>query len=491
MSSVWYIGRSDERTITSGQWDAAGLPHATTTWNKANGWSIPAADFTAPQLALLNTQTAFNTTAPDGPRPGSVIVPSDPLEDLVKRSQLIDAMVDELETGPFNQAVLALLDDVAVPHSYAGNWPVFVYGNSYTLLNLYTAAGTHYTEQMAAKLEAGALTSYGVGGTRIVDVLSGMVNGSPVSGAVGQLAGALWPGSSRQGLVIIDASVNDTGHYPSHVGTAVPADITSANTRYLDGLKGMYRAALALASSGSRVEQTAATFTGTWSAETATPYASGGFLRFTSTVGAKAAFTVTPPQYGPMAGKVFFLTYKLDAAVGAMAQMTIDVDGTNSFNHTPTAWEQYAGPSGVNINVAWECISVTVPVDGASHVVNITHSGSAGQFLYADAIIVPSADPNPVAVMGGEVPIGTGVWNATQVATFRRNTQKVATAVKAVVAEFPHAVYAPSTMQGAAFVSDGIHPNLVGMTQRATDLVEAMDNKFRARLRNRAIALGI
>lgn len=71
MASVWYIGQADSRTITAAQWAAAGVAGASdTTWNAANGWSIPTTSFTAAQLTILNADGSFNTAAADGPRPG-------------------------------------------------------------------------------------------------------------------------------------------------------------------------------------------------------------------------------------------------------------------------------------------------------------------------------------------------------------------------------------------------------------------------------------
>lgn len=73
MTAVHYVGSGDARTITGAQWTAAGITGspADTTWNKANGWSIPAASFTALQLAILAADNSFNVNGADGPRPGA------------------------------------------------------------------------------------------------------------------------------------------------------------------------------------------------------------------------------------------------------------------------------------------------------------------------------------------------------------------------------------------------------------------------------------
>jgi hypothetical protein len=75
MSSVWYIGLSDVRTITSANWTAVGAPGSDATWNSANGWSIPTTSFTASQLTYLATQSDFATGQPDGPRTGATLAP--------------------------------------------------------------------------------------------------------------------------------------------------------------------------------------------------------------------------------------------------------------------------------------------------------------------------------------------------------------------------------------------------------------------------------
>lgn len=78
MTSVWYIGGATSRTITAAEWAAAGVAGATTTtWNSANGWSIPRTSFTSQQLTILDADARFNTNAADGPRTGATVY-SDP-----------------------------------------------------------------------------------------------------------------------------------------------------------------------------------------------------------------------------------------------------------------------------------------------------------------------------------------------------------------------------------------------------------------------------
>lgn len=87
MASVWYVGKSDARTITAAQWTAAGIGGgATVTWDKTNGWSIPTTSFTAAQLTILGADGSFNIAGADGPRPSSVVGSGD--DPAVTKAQL-------------------------------------------------------------------------------------------------------------------------------------------------------------------------------------------------------------------------------------------------------------------------------------------------------------------------------------------------------------------------------------------------------------------
>lgn len=370
--------------------------------------------------------------------------------------------------------------------------PVYIYGNSYGILAAgWMTTGNHYSQQAIKDLFGGTVTSYALSGKRILDVLSSLINESAIAGiATAPIAGSKWPGTStRNGLVIFECAFNDIGHYPTMVGTAIPAALPTANTRYRDSLKGQYRAALALMSSESRIENGSFTVSGTWTRGTAAGYASNGSLDFTTAVGAYAEVSVTPPQRGPLAGKVFLLTYGLDPAAGTTAVTNITVDGVAGGTYTPPAWELYVGPAGGNVNTSWNVIPVTVPVDGNAHTVRFTHAGTAGHILYNDCLIVPSEDPNPIAVMGCERgPVAGPVWTAAQVGTFRANMATLIPDIKSVVAEFPNAIYVPSTMTANGIYSlDGIHPNDRGHSQRAVDLVAALQ-PVQPLLRNKALA---
>lgn len=361
--------------------------------------------------------------------------------------------------------------------SYADN-PIYAWGESYALVSAqaWFTLQKHYLNLVANAMRASSLVSYAVGSRRIIDICATIVNAGQYSGTTGLIAaGKHTSVSARKGLYVIESMFNDVGHYPAmNVNPVVPAAITTADSKYLDGIKSMYRTALAVLSSESRVEQSAAALAGVWTAASAQAYASGGTVGFTSAVGASDTYTLTPPQSGPMAGKVHFLRYKLDSAAGTVAPVNISVDGGAATAYTATPWEQYVGQNAANVNVIPDCITVTLPIDGASHTVKFTHAGAAGNLMYSDCALIPSVAPNTIIVMGNNLGpnVAAGVFDANGVATWNANMSKVEGAIRSVCAEFPHVIYVPSSMTSNGLYSvDGTHPNDRGMTQRANDLL--------------------
>lgn len=88
MPSIWYVGNSDDRTITSTDWTAKGLTGSTVTWNKRNGWSINQSAFSAGQITFLDTLDEFVVTATTGPRPGDV--PTGAVSSYVSEGRVIE-----------------------------------------------------------------------------------------------------------------------------------------------------------------------------------------------------------------------------------------------------------------------------------------------------------------------------------------------------------------------------------------------------------------
>lgn len=460
------------------------------------------------------TWTVTALTTPAGPEPFNILAPAgggtinlaelllaespEPLTAVAVGDQFIAARIADGDSATRDEleALLFTLD--------ANDWPIYAYGNSYANdgntgsgpTPTWFTAGLHYLTRAAEALNAGTVTSYAINGTRLVNMVDALRSEAAI-GTVGTnvnpLAGSYWPGTSdRQGIVVLDTLFNDIAHYPTMVSPVSPTLITTANTYYKDGCSGMLRLALAYATAESRIEQDAGTFTGTWiSTAAASAPSSGGSLATASQVGAAVEFSVTPPQYGPLAGTVFVAINKLspDVGVGEPATIEVQVDGGTATPYDPSPWEQYLGTSGAAVQAIGDAITVTVPVDGEAHSVKLTHAGSAGQRMIVDCVLIPSEEPNPTAVMGRERPPNVDYYDADEVANWKANAALLLPALRSVVAEFPNAIYVPSTVTANGLVStDGIHPNDRGQAQQANDLVVALE-AIRARLRSRALAL--
>lgn len=110
MTSVWYIGRAHVRAIYADQWATAGFPDKQSSqWDQSNGWSLPAASFSAAQLALLDADDEFNVAGTDGPRPGSAVI-QNPYE-TASRSWVMEQLTG-FQSGSGSTLVLGPLDPV-------------------------------------------------------------------------------------------------------------------------------------------------------------------------------------------------------------------------------------------------------------------------------------------------------------------------------------------------------------------------------------------
>lgn len=376
----------------------------------------------------------------------------------------------------------------------ASSWPIYSYGASYsTLGQSFFTAGNHWTQILAGKVGAGAVTSYGVNGRRCLDITNHLLQGVGMSGISGIVAGSKWPGtSSRSGLIVHDALGNDIINQAAMNGGSITA-VAISGTDYLNYLKQHYRAALALmSSSGTRVENHSHTATnGTWTHSSAGTWASGGDTCFTTANGAYAEYSVTPPQRGPLAGKVYVIVAGDIPTNLFYADLTTSVDGGSASAAQVTYRHTYTGTNGTQVKGVVNAIPVTVPVDGAAHTIRVTHAGTGGHYAIVDCILVPSEDPNPILCMGVEhaVVANAAALDATDVAIYKANEIKVRAAYKEVVAEFPNAIYVPSTVTtNGLWSSDGLHLNDRGNLQRAND-AEAAVRAIKPRLDNRAASL--
>lgn len=75
MASVWYIGQSNRRLITTAEWSDLGYNEGTTEWFAGNGYSLPQSIFQQGQLDILVASKDFQLSPIDGPRPGATVTP--------------------------------------------------------------------------------------------------------------------------------------------------------------------------------------------------------------------------------------------------------------------------------------------------------------------------------------------------------------------------------------------------------------------------------
>lgn len=392
------------------------------------------------------------------------------------------------------EAAVADIDILAgLTTPQAASWPIYSYGASYsTLGQAYFAAGEHWTQLLAAEVGAGTVTSYGVNGRRALDVaLTLLSGGSGMAGITGVIAAGAWPGTAaRSGLVVFDGAGNDIMNQAAMNLSSITVQAISGTT-YLNYLKQTYRAIFALMSTGSRVENGSHTTTsGVWTHDSVAAWPSGGTTCFTTAVGAYAEYSVTPPQRGPLAGKVFVIVDGDIPTGSAYADVTTSVDGGTASAAVSTYRVTYTGQNGTQVKGVINAIPVTVPVDGAAHTVRITHAGTAGQFLIVDTVLIPSEDPNPILCMGLEHSLGLHAsgFDATDLLLYTANELKVRTTIKEVVAEFGNVIYVPSTVTSNGLWSgDQIHLNSRGNAQREKDALAAV-RTIKARLDSRALA---
>lgn len=400
------------------------------------------------------------------------------------------ALVGSLVT----QAVAPIAAEVDTVIPRAASWPLFLYGASYsTLGQAFFTAGRHWSQRLAERAVAGAVTSYGVNGRRALDVALTLLNGVPISGITGIVNSGKWPGTSaRSGLVIHDALGNDVMAQAAMNGASVVVQaITGApGTTYLNYLKQTYRAALAFMSSESRLENHTHTATnGVWTHSSAGAWASGGDICFTTNAGAWAEYAVTPAQHGPLAGVVWLILDGDIPVASTAADVSVSVDGGAGVVHS-TYRAAYTGHNGTQVKGYVNAVPIPIPVDGAAHTVRITHAGTEGHFMTLDCLVVPSTDPNPILCMGIELPptVHGAALDAGDLVLYKANLIKVTATYRQVIAEFPNAVYVPSTMTANGLWSgDGLHPNDRGQEQRAADAWGAV-RAIKPRLDSRVLA---
>lgn len=408
----------------------------------------------------------------------------------INPADLVDAAIAySLTNSPLSKAILAKKLD----KPDASALPATVYGNSFTNRSLSTITPGHsYFDLAAPELNLGTITTYGVNGSRGHNILNHLLASGAITGGTTPVAGSVWPGvSARPGVVIIDTETGDIAH--GNGSTAVTSITGAGGTRYLAAMENVYVGALALASIENRIEETSnpgtVDYTGSGWNVTGGAYCSGGSYGYTTTPGDAVLYTLSAskiPQEGPLAGRCWLFNLQFDPSQGVTAPVSVSIDGGTAVTITPDLWETQGTETFRN-----GVIPFTLPVDGAAHTAKFTHVGASGNLMTVDMVGTASSDPGPIFVMGASTPgVSVAGYDSTAIPKWKANRRLLSPRLRAAIAQFPNAIYVPSTMtpNGNSSV-DKLHPNDRGMAERGNDLVFAARRELDAYLANRGQSL--
>lgn len=340
--------------------------------------------------------------------------------------------------------------------------PVWVYGSSFAVdPGFACTAGLEFHKLAAARLGT-TTTTFAASGKSIRDASERVVGGKGI-------ANAAWT-PARRGIGVIDTWVNDLAAY-----AAGPAP-RAFEAKDVTGIRANLRAALAVMSAATIIENTAGTKTGTWLADGASNERTGGSNAMTSETGAALEFTGV--TFGSD-GYVWYLGHTLDPASFQLAPVDVFVDGVKV--RSIPASEFYChrlveggtdstGPAAFRIDAA-----------PGVHTVRLVHAGAAGTNMLVDALLVPrpSAARSPVFVIQDQLPrpVAAGAFYKTQaqIDVLVGNWSQLLAAYQQVLGEFPNAVFVRTTLDAATdYGADGLHPNDRGMQRKADELVDAI-----------------
>ncbi|VXB81647.1 hypothetical protein [Aeromicrobium sp. 9AM] len=356
------------------------------------------------------------------------------------------------------------LDHAYVNEATWNGEAVSVYGDSWTDDDLVPIVvptlADMYFRVAATELDAASVTTYGQSAMRVNYVVSSLLTAATGPGLLPPIAGALWPGADvRTGPVIIDTLMNDVGHYASG---GIPAPITGAGgTAYVNAMAAMHEAVCAIVSSKAPIDLTVA---------------------FPATAVAGTTYNMAskvPAQEGPLAGRLFITVLQFDPATGiSNAPIEVFLNGVSQFTWTPTSWERYDGGA---VGAAYALITVDAPINGAGHVIGLKHAGVNGvDYMIPAYYHVPVVAPPDIYVMDSPAPTAGTAINAAQAAIWRANYPLLVPSVRAAVAKFSNASWAPTTMTPGTLSYDGYHPGKAGMLQRAQDLLRMVRDRASA-----------
>lgn len=198
------------------------------------------------------------------------------------------------------------------------------------------------------------------------------------------------PSAFPGGIYLLDTLRNDAGHDGQTYNSGTTAKSRAGAKNNLDALIRLIRAQ-------SYVLATDASFTysGTWLANAALAGVLGHSVKYTSTVASSVSIAATGTDFD------LVLMGLDDAALGVVGSaFTITVDGSA---FAPAGYPTTASNQTRRTTAGGpvKYTPLVIPIRGLSagaHTIVVTQAGSAGQFLYVNALMVPSPTPPTILI---------------------------------------------------------------------------------------------
>jgi hypothetical protein len=342
-------------------------------------------------------------------------------------------------------------DRLAAPWGEAAN--ISLYGHSYHVVPGYAStAGAEWPTRIKTRGYS-RITSYATDGARMFDTAFDMLADTTITGAA---ANATWPGTSRRGVVLIGCEFNDANNH---------ATWTTLSSQAVIDWRRCLEVCIAFASTATRVEETSATFAGTW---TTNNVGSGGSNQQSTVQGSTATWNLTIPTG---VTQVYVLSYAVNNSfTGAF---TLTLDGTQVYDYSTDPDYGQApdfSEGGRSTNPNYYPFVVPVTVTSGNHTLVMTKSVNDTNPIFADAVLIPDTIPSRVVVALDPAPTSAGAGGATNLANFNTNKTALDSAANTAVAKFPNAVVLGNWVIDPTYgyaAASNVHPNDYGMRQMA------------------------
>ena len=350
---------------------------------------------------------------------------------------------------------------------------LWVYGHSFTQdPGVSCTTGQEFYKQVQSRLSSRftAVTTYGVGSSRAVDVSQDVI-GQAVRTPKG---GSTWD-PTRLGAIILDCLFNDAYNTTS----AAPSTAGALSSTQQSNLTASLATILAVLGAGSRVECETGTKGGTWLSDSSSSRYSGGAVTRCASNGGTLTVNVTVPS----AGYVWLLHYGVSSSQAGQFTVT---EGATTYATVTAATQNVASVYSKRATAADETVMPFVTKITASpgaHTFVITKTNNDSLTIYPDCFLLPADTPLPLIVLRDPMTTsndGTGSWNAsgntTNFSTVSANLALVNTCLDNAIAlvGHPNLTLLDPALTDAQRTPDGLHPNDAGMTRMADVIVAAM-----------------